>query len=140
MNKMLKPPLLLLLSIPTSLAATLSYNWTIGFVAAAPDGFSRQVIGINGQWPLPAIKGNLGDTVTINLYNNLGTQSTGLHFHGINQKDSPVMDGPSGVSQCPIPPGASFTYTFQVSIFCRALWTWLIGVVEQSWNILVSFS
>jgi iron transport multicopper oxidase len=49
MNKMLKPSLLLLLSIPTSLAETLSYNWTIGFVTAAPDGFSRQVIGINGQ-------------------------------------------------------------------------------------------
>jgi iron transport multicopper oxidase len=116
MNKMFKSSIFLLLCTPASLAATLSYNWTVGFVTAAPDGFSRQVIGINGQWPLPAIEGNLGDTVTITLTNNLGTQSTGLHFHGISQKGSQIMDGPSGVTQCPIPPGASFTYTFQVGL------------------------
>lgn len=113
-SKMFKP-ILLLLSVPSSLAATISYDWNIGFVTAAPDGVSRQVIGINGQWPLPVIEGTVGDTVTINVTNNLGTQSTGLHFHGINQKGTPFMDGPSAVSQCPIPPGSSFTYTFQVS-------------------------
>lgn len=108
-------PILLLLSIPSTLAATISYDWNIGFVTAAPDGVSRRVIGINGEWPLPAIEGTVGDTVTINVTNSLGTQSTGLHFHGINQKGTPFMDGPSAVSQCPIPPGSSFTYTFQVS-------------------------
>ncbi len=112
--KMFKPSLLLLLLTPSSLAATLSYNWNIGFVTASPDGFSRQVIGINGQWPCPTIEGSVGDTVVINVTNSLGTQSTGLHFHGINQKGSPIMDGPSGVSQCPIPPGGSFSYSFTV--------------------------
>lgn len=115
-----------LLFIPASLAATLDYNWSIDFVTAAPDGFSRQVIGINGQWPCPTIEGSLGDTVTINITNNLGTQSTGLHFHGINQNGSPIMDGPSGVTQCPVPPGASFTYTFEVSLLNGVLRTLLI--------------
>ena len=32
-------------------AKTVTYNFDIGWVTAAPDGFSRQVIGINGQWP-----------------------------------------------------------------------------------------
>ncbi|CZR64592.1 related to Conidial Pigment Biosynthesis protein brown1 [Phialocephala subalpina] len=107
-------PILLLLSIPSTLAAIISYDWNIGFVSAAPDGVSRQVIGINGQWPLPVIEGTAGDTVTINITNSLGNQSTGLHFHGINQKGTPFMDGPSAVSQCPVPPGSSFTYTFQL--------------------------
>jgi hypothetical protein len=32
-------------------AKTVTYNFDIGWVTAAPDGYSRQVIGINGQWP-----------------------------------------------------------------------------------------
>ena len=125
---MLTSSLLLLLLTPASLAATLYYDWSIGFVTAAPDGFSRQIIGINGQWPCPVIEGTVGDTVTINITNNLGTQSTGLHFHGISQSGSPVMDGPSGVTQCPVPPGASFTYTFQVSFPSWTWWTWLMEI------------
>lgn len=113
---MLQPSLLLLLLLtPTSLAATISYTWDVGSVTAAPDWISRQVIGINGQWPCPTIEGTVGDTVTITVTNSLGNQSTGLHFHGINQKGTPFMDGPTGVSQCPIPPGGTFTYTFQAS-------------------------
>lgn len=97
--------------------ATVTYNWSIDFVNAAPDGFSRQVIGINGAWPCPAIEGTVGDTIVIHVFNNLGTESTGIHFHGINQAGSQVMDGPSGVTQCPTPPGSSFTYSFVVSKF-----------------------
>lgn len=99
----------------TCLATEITFDWNIGWVTAAPDGVYRQVIGINGQWPLPTIEGTVGDTVTIRVTNNLGSQSTGLHFHGINQVDSQVMDGPSGVTQCPIPPGSQFVYSFTVS-------------------------
>jgi iron transport multicopper oxidase len=98
-----------------ALAGTVTYNWSIDFVTAAPDGFSRQVIGINGKWPCPPIEATVGDTVVVNVYNNLGTESTGIHFHGLRQFGTQVMDGPSGVTQCPIPPGSSFTYTFNVS-------------------------
>jgi iron transport multicopper oxidase len=108
---------LLFSMVSVALAGTVIYDWSIDWVTAAPDGFSRQVIGINGQWPCPPIEATVGDTVTVNLFNNLGSESTGLHFHGINQKGTQVMDGPSGVTQCPIPPGSHFTYTFQVSCF-----------------------
>ncbi|KAE8447937.1 hypothetical protein EG329_010009 [Mollisiaceae sp. DMI_Dod_QoI] len=103
---------LLLLSVCRG--ATVTYNWSIDFVNAAPDNFTRQVIGINGAWPCPAIEATVGDTVVVVVTNNLGTQSTGLHFHGLNQFGTQVMDGPSGVTQCPIPPGATFTYTFNI--------------------------
>jgi iron transport multicopper oxidase len=96
------------------LGKTVTYNWSIEFVNAAPDNFTRQVIGINGAWPCPPIEATVGDQVVVHVTNNLGTQSTGLHFHGLNQFGTQVMDGPSGVTQCPIPPGSSFTYSFTV--------------------------
>jgi iron transport multicopper oxidase len=101
--------------ISFALAKTVTYDWSIDFVNAAPDGFSRQVIGINGKWPCPPIEVNVGDTVVVHLTNNLGTQTTGLHFHGLDQRGTQFMDGPSGVTQCPVPPGSSITYKFKVS-------------------------
>ena len=110
---------LLLSLVAGAVAGTVTYDWSIDWVTAAPDGFSRQVIGINGQWPCPPIEATVGDTVVVNVYNNLGSESTGIHFHGITQKGTQVMDGPSGVTQCPIPPGSHFTYSFQVSCLQR---------------------
>jgi iron transport multicopper oxidase len=112
---MLKAIFLLLATTSIALAGTVTYNFDIGWVTAAPDEFSRQVIGINGQWPVPAIEATVGDTVIVNVKNSLGNQSTSLHFHGLDQRGTNFMDGPSGVTQCPIPPGLNFTYKFQVS-------------------------
>lgn len=96
-------------------AATVSYDWHVTWVNAAPDGFARPVIGINGQWPCPTIEASVGDTVVVRLTNNLGNQTTGLHFHGINQVSTNFMDGPSMVTQCPLPPNMTMTYQFTVS-------------------------
>ncbi|KAH8799438.1 Cupredoxin, partial [Xylogone sp. PMI_703] len=97
-----------------SCATAVTYNWSIDWVTVAPDGFSRQVIGINGQWPCPPIEASVGDTVVVHVTNNLGNESTSLHFHGLDQRGTQVMDGPSGVTQCPIPPGSNYTYKFNV--------------------------
>lgn len=98
-----------------SLAKTVTYNWSIGWVTKAPDGFSRPVIGINGAWPCPPIEASVGDQIVVNVVNKLGNETTGLHFHGITQKGTNFMDGPTSATQCPIPPGASFTYSFKAS-------------------------
>ena len=96
-------------------AATVTYDFDVGWVTANPDGaFKRPTIGINGQWPLPAITATVGDRVVVNVKNNLGNQTTSLHFHGIYMKGTPNMDGPVGVTQCSIQPGGSFTYDFKV--------------------------
>jgi len=75
----------------------------------------RPYIGINGQYPNPPIVGTLGDTIKINVVNNLGNQSTSLHFHGMFQQGTNFEDGPVGVTQCPIPPGQSFVYQFRLN-------------------------
>jgi iron transport multicopper oxidase len=98
-----------------ALGKTVTYDWEVTWVRAAPDGFERSVIGINNQWPCPDIRASVGDTVVINLTNKLGNQTTGLHFHGINQISTSWMDGASMVSQCPVPPDMKMTYTFTVS-------------------------
>lgn len=98
-------------------AGTQTYDFKIEWVTANPDGaMARPVIGINGQWPLPIITATVGDRVIVNVKNNLGNQSTSLHFHGLYQNGTTDMDGQVGVTQCPIAPGASFQYDFNVSL------------------------
>ncbi|KAI9877321.1 MAG: hypothetical protein M1830_004251 [Pleopsidium flavum] len=97
-------------------ATTVTYDFNVTWVVTNPDGaFQRPTIGINGQWPLPHITATVGDRVVVNVNNQLGNQSTSLHFHGLYMNGTTHMDGAVGVSQCSIPPGASFTYEFMVS-------------------------
>lgn len=58
------------------------------------------------------IEADVGDTVVVNVKNSLGTESTSLHFHGMFQQGTNGDDGAVSVSQCPIQPGDSYTYTF----------------------------
>ncbi|OLN85996.1 Iron transport multicopper oxidase FET3-like protein 2 [Colletotrichum chlorophyti] len=95
-----------------ALAATVTYNWEATWVNTAVNGVRRPVIGINGQWPCPKIEATVGDTVVVVLTNKLGNQTTGIHFHGINQISTNFMDGPSLVTQCPLPPDMTMTYSF----------------------------
>lgn len=98
------------------LGATVTYDFNIGWVTSNPDGqFERPTVGINGQWPIPQITANVGDTVIVNIENQLGNQSTSLHFHGLFQNGTAHMDGPPMVSQCDVPPGSRFTYNFTVN-------------------------
>jgi hypothetical protein len=92
-----------------------TYNFNVGWVTRNPDGlFERPVIGINGQWPIPRIEATVGDRVVVNVNNQLGNESTSLHFHGLFMNGTNEMDGVVGVTQCGIPPGVSFTYNFTV--------------------------
>lgn len=112
--------MLLLLLSTVSEAAVVTYNWNITWVQANPDGqFSRPTIGINGKWPLPVLSATVNDTVIVNVNNQLGNQTTTLHFHGLYQNGTNYMDGPLAVTQCGIAPGSSFTYNFTVSLLQR---------------------
>lgn len=92
------------------------YDFNITWVRANPDGlYERPTIGINGQWPLPIMTANINDTVVVNVINQLGNQSTTLHFHGLFQNGTAEMDGAGLVGQCGIPPGSQFTYNFTVN-------------------------
>lgn len=104
------------LALVSSVFATVhTYNWDITWVLANPDGrLLRPVIGVNNKWPPPLINVTMGDSLEITVNNMLGNETTGIHWHGIFQTGSVAMDGPRGVTQCPIPPGSSFTYSFTI--------------------------
>lgn len=96
-------------------AATVTYDFNVGWVSANPDGaFERPVMGVNGKWPIPEIRASVGDQLVIKVHNMLGNQSTSIHFHGLYQNGTPEMDGAVGVTQCAIAPGSSFTYNLTV--------------------------
>ena len=98
-----------------ALAKTVEFDWNVTWVTANPDGLkSRQVVGINNQWPLPEVHVDKGDRVIFHVHNQLPKHNTSIHFHGLYQNGTNAMDGPPNVVQCPIPPGASFTYDFNV--------------------------
>ncbi|KAG8624405.1 hypothetical protein KVT40_007472 [Elsinoe batatas] len=106
---------LFLLQSCATLAATVTFDWNITWVRANPDGaFERPTIGINGQWPLPVVNITKGDRVVAHVHNELGNQSTSVHWHGFFQNGTNYMDGPVGVTQCGIAPGSSMTYNFTV--------------------------
>lgn len=97
-------------------AKTVTYNFNLTWVVANPDGLAeRQVIGINNQWPLPVIEVDKGDQLVVNMHNGLGDKNASIHFHGMYQNGTNEMDGPSMVTQCPVPPGYDFTYNFTVN-------------------------
>ncbi|KAJ5676019.1 conidial pigment biosynthesis oxidase Abr1/brown 1 [Penicillium macrosclerotiorum] len=91
------------------------YDWHITWVTAAPDGYEREVIGINNKWPCPQIDVEVGDRLIIDVHNDLGNQETGIHWHGLHQYMTGYMDGAPGVTQCPIPPGRMMRYVVDVN-------------------------
>ncbi|KFX92691.1 hypothetical protein V490_05242 [Pseudogymnoascus sp. VKM F-3557] len=95
------------------------YNFVIERGTLAPDGVEKNSLLINGQFPGPTIEANWGDTFQITVTNNITSpeEGTALHWHGLHQDQTPWFDGIPSVSQCPIAPGSSFTYTFQAGVY-----------------------
>nr|CDP29442.1 Putative laccase precursor [Podospora anserina S mat+] len=82
-------------------------NWIGG-----DGGIKAKAMLVNGQFPGPTITGNWGDRINVTVVNNLVSNGTSIHFHGIHQKNTNNNDGVSGVTECPIAPGRSKTYSF----------------------------
>lgn len=95
------------------------YDFTVKRGVIAPDGYQKSVILINGQFPGPLIEANWGDTIQVTLHNQITgpEEGTAFHWHGLLQKDTPWYDGVPAVQQCPIAPGASFTYQFKADLY-----------------------
>ena len=66
----------------------------------------------NGTLPGPTIIVYEGQTLVVNVTNSLYSDTVSIHWHGLPQRGSPYMDGVGFVTQCPILPGQTFTYTF----------------------------
>jgi FtsP/CotA-like multicopper oxidase with cupredoxin domain len=80
------------------------FSWEIAHGKTVP------AWGFNNQVPGPILKAHKGDTLVVNVKNNLN-EPTVIHWHGIRLPAS--MDG-TGKVQKPILPGETFEYRFVV--------------------------
>ncbi len=75
------------------------------------DGHQSHAIGINGTVPAPLLRLREGQTVRLNVVNDLD-EETSLHWHGLLVPTQ--MDGVPGVSFPGIKPRSTFTYEFPI--------------------------
>ncbi|KAK5741177.1 hypothetical protein LTR17_004117 [Elasticomyces elasticus] len=102
---------------PPNTGKTRNYVFHITEQTIAPDGVEKPGLVINGAFPGPIIEANWGDYIQVQVFNDLTTEGTTLHWHGLLQKETPWFDGIPAVQQCPIAPGSSFTYRFRADLY-----------------------
>ncbi|KAI0159521.1 multicopper oxidase-domain-containing protein [Xylariaceae sp. FL1272] len=90
------------------------YDFVIADGIGSPDGVYKPMMIINNQFPGPLIEINENDVLVVNVKNE-AANATSLHWHGIFQNGTNWMDGAAGLTQCPIAPGQSFQYKFNVT-------------------------
>ncbi|KAJ8528981.1 hypothetical protein K7X08_035816 [Anisodus acutangulus] len=104
----------ILLSSISAKSTSRQYKWGVEYMHWSPDGVEGVVMAINGEFPGPTIRATAGDTISVELTNNLLTEGVVIHCHGISQRGTPWADGTASISQCPINPGETFVYKFKV--------------------------
>ncbi|KAJ7509112.1 laccase [Mycena galericulata] len=112
--------------LPSALASTAPYELLLTNEWIQPDGFNRSSVLANKRFPGPLISAQKGDTLTINVVNNLTdttmAQGTSIHWHGLFQAKTAAQDGVAWVTQCPISPGESFQYTVETGSQTGTYW------------------
>jgi len=70
------------------------------------DDFADEVLALPG----PAIAVCQGDEVSVNVVNQMASESSTIHWHGLPMRNTQASDGGPGVTQCPIEPGQEFSW------------------------------
>ena len=86
-----------------------TFNLEIGPLSQKIDGKKGKFTAINGTVPGPLLRFKEGETVTLNVTNNLKVD-TSLHWHGLIVPAN--MDGVPKISFPGIKPGETFTYKY----------------------------
>ncbi|GME26721.1 putative multicopper oxidase protein [Neofusicoccum parvum] len=101
--------------VTVELLIVIQYWFDVQNVTVSPDGIERMALAVNGSIPGPTIEANWGDTVVVHVTNSMENNGTGIHWHGIRQNNTNWMDGVPSITQCPIAPGESMTYTWRAT-------------------------
>jgi len=59
-----------------------TFEWTLTWEKFAPDGFARDMILVNGEFPGPELELNENDYVEVLVHNRLPFNTT-IHYHGM---------------------------------------------------------
>ncbi|KAL7583556.1 hypothetical protein Lser_V15G42705 [Lactuca serriola] len=79
------------------------------------------IVAVNGSLPGPTLRVQEGDTLIVHVFNESPYNLT-IHWHGVFQMRSQWADGPEFITQCPIRPGNSYTYRFNLTGQVGTLW------------------
>ena len=78
--------MMILAMAPVSVAATVHYHkWKLSYQNRSPDCMQTTIISINGQYPGPTIRAREGDTIVVELHNQMPTENVVIHWHGFRQ-------------------------------------------------------
>lgn len=106
--------MVILAMAPVSEATVHHHKWKLSYQNWSPDCMQTTIISINGQYPGPTIRAREGDTIVVELNNQMPTENVVIHWHGIRQIGTPWSDGTASMSQCAILPRETFIYRFVV--------------------------
>ena len=73
----------------------------------------RPFIAVNGLAPGPTLVVNEGQRMIVNVMNQLISGTTSIHWHGMDMRYTPWMDGVVQVTQCALNPQETFQYYFE---------------------------
>ncbi|KAF7116798.1 hypothetical protein RHSIM_RhsimUnG0014700 [Rhododendron simsii] len=96
-------------------------NWVLNETSYTRLCSSKNILTVNGLFPGPTLYVRKGDRLTVNVQNQ-GKYNVTIHWHGVKQPRNPWSDGPNYITQCPIKPGANFTYEILFSTEEGTLW------------------
>ncbi|XP_058188872.1 laccase-14-like [Rhododendron vialii] len=98
-----------------------SINWVLKETKYTRLCSSKNILTVNGLFPGPTLYVRKGDRLIVNVQNQ-GKYNVTIHWHGVKQPRNPWSDGPVYVTQCPIRPGANFSYELIFSTEEGTLW------------------
>jgi FtsP/CotA-like multicopper oxidase with cupredoxin domain len=60
------------------------YDFTVGRATIAPDGYEKQAMLVNNQFPGPTIEADWGDWIEVTVHNDITDpeDGTAIHWHG----------------------------------------------------------
>eukprot|EP01018_Ginkgo_biloba_P037923 Gb_34799 [translate_table: standard] len=130
------------LMLQVSAATEHHHKWKINYnMSWWPDCVQANVISINGHYPGPTIRAMAGDTLVVELENQMPTENVVIHWHGIRQIGTPWNDGTASMSQCAIHSEDTYVYKFvvdRVSHFQRGICFFSVSTCLGSMKFIVA--
>ncbi|KAL7208359.1 hypothetical protein ACSBR1_030168 [Camellia fascicularis] len=96
-------------------------NWVLTETKYTRLCSTKKILTVNGLFPGPTLRVHKGDRIIVNVKNQ-GKYNVTIHWHGVEQPRNPWSDGPEYITQCPIKPGANFSYDIIFSEEEGTLW------------------
>ena len=105
-------------------------RFTLVLAREALPGNDKLMVTVNGTVPGPTLRVPFGNRVQVTVINNIFDDASVLHWHGMQQRGTPYMDGVVGVTQCPISNAAGYNTMVYDFLPDRAGTFWYHGALR----------